>query len=68
MHANRSVMTSQEFVVLSTKLVKDLKEWVAEASKDDTLSPADLALLQEAMKVVERVTYTEAEIKPDSAN
>jgi hypothetical protein len=47
---------------------KDLTAWVAEASKDDTLSTSDLALLQSAMKVIERVTYQETEIKPDTAN
>ena len=61
-------MTAAEFVKLSTALVQDMTKWVAEASKNDTLTPADLALLQAALKVVERVTLTEAASKPDTAN
>lgn len=37
------------------------------ASKDETLTASDLAMLQAAMKIVERVTYKEAEKKPDTA-
>ena len=61
-------MTSGEFAVLSTHLFTDLTKWIAEASKDGTLSASDLAMLQAAMKIIERVTYREAEIKPDGAN
>ena len=61
-------MTAAEFAALSTHLFKDLTTWVAEASKDETLTASDLAMLQAAMKIVERVTYTEAEKKPDTAN
>jgi hypothetical protein len=39
-----------------------------EASKDETLTASDPAMLQAAMKIVERVTYKEAEKKPDTAN
>ena len=61
-------MTSTEFAALSTTIFHDLKKWVEEASKGDTLSAADLAVLQAAMTIMERVTYVEAEIKPDTAN
>jgi hypothetical protein len=61
-------MTSAEFAALSTQLFTDLTKWVTEASKDDALAAADLAMLQAAMKIIERVTYKEAEIKPDTAN
>ena len=61
-------MTATEFADLSTRVFKDLTTWVAEASKDDTLSTPDLALLQSAMKVIEQVTYKETELKPDTAN
>ena len=61
-------MTSPEFVALSTKLVSDLKSWIEEASRDETLATADLVLLQETLKIVERVTYTGMESKPDTAN
>ena len=60
-------MTSPEFVALSTKLFTDLNNWITEASKDE-LSASDLALLQAAMKVIERVTLSGAETKPDTAN
>lgn len=47
-----------------------MRSWIVEASKDESLSPADLVLLQETMKIVEKVTLTEAtiEAKPDTAN
>ena len=61
-------MTSAEFAALSTRMFSDLKKWVEEASRDDSLSSADLAVLQAAMGIIERVTYTETEIKPDTAN
>jgi len=61
-------MTAQEFLDLSTKLFNDMKAWVAEASKDDTLVPSDLAMLEAAMKIVERVTLREVETKPRTAN
>ena len=61
-------MTAAEFASLSTRVFRDLAAWVAEASKDDTLTTSDLALLQSAMKVIERVTYQETELKPDTAN
>ncbi len=61
-------MTSAEFAALSTNLFSELTKWITEASKDETLSVSDLAMLQAAMKIIERVTYMEAEIKPDGAN
>ena len=61
-------MTSAEFAALSTTIFNDLKKWVGEASKGDALSAADLAVLQTAMTIMERVTYVEAETKPDTAN
>jgi ribosome-binding protein aMBF1 (putative translation factor) len=61
-------MTAQEFLVLSTKLFKDMKSWIAEAAKDDGLSPSDLAMLNASMKIVERVTLKEAEVKPETNN
>ena len=62
------IMTSAEFAALSTTIFNDLKKWVEEASKGDTLSAADLAVLQAAMTIMERVTYVEAEVRPDTAN
>ena len=61
-------MTSAEFAALSTNLFTELTKWITEASKGETLSASDLAMLQAAMKIIERVTYKEAEIKPDGGN
>ena len=61
-------MTAKEFLDLSTKLFTDMKAWVAEAAKDDALSPSDLAMINASMKIVERVTLKEAEIKPKTDN
>ena len=61
-------MTAKEFLDLSTKLFNDMKAWIAEASKDDSLSVSDLAMLNASMKIIERVTLKEAETKPDTAN
>jgi len=47
-------MTAQEFLSLSTKLFNDMKAWVAEASKTDTLVPSDLAMLEASMKIVDQ--------------
>ena len=61
-------MTAQEFLDTSTKLFRDMKIWITEASKDDALTPSDLAMLNAAMKIVERVTLKEADVKPQRAN
>jgi hypothetical protein len=45
-----------------------MKDWIAEAAKDSTLSPSDLAMLNASMKIVERVTLKEAAIKPETNN
>jgi hypothetical protein len=63
-----ATMTAKEFLDVSTKLFTDMKVWIAEASKDDALSVSDLALLNSAMKIIERVTLKEAAAKPDKAN
>jgi hypothetical protein len=61
-------MTSQEFVALSVKLFNDMKTWIEEASKGESLSPSDLALLNSAINILERVTLLEADRKPETAN
>ena len=58
-------MTAQEFLDLSTKLSADMTAWVAEAGKDKAFSPADLATLSAAARIVERVTLREIALKPD---
>lgn len=54
-------MTPQAFLDLSTKLVKDMKEWIPEAHKGGAMSESDLAMLNGAMKIIERVTLKEVE-------
>ncbi len=61
-------MTAKEFLDLSTKLFADMKAWIGEAAKDDTLSASDLAMLSASMKIIERVTLKEVEIKPETSN
>ena len=61
-------MTSQEFVELSSKLFKDMATWIEEASKGGSLTTSDLAVLNSAMTLVERVTLREADQKPETAN
>ena len=60
-------MTTQQFIDLSTKLFNDMKAWVAEAGRNDSLSPSDLATLEASMKVIERITLREADVTPDIA-
>jgi hypothetical protein len=61
----RMNMTAKEFLDLSTKLFSDMNAWISEAAKDDTLSASDLAMINASMKIVERVTLKEVEIKPE---
>lgn len=61
-------MTAAEFVALSTTLIKDINTWVTEASRDGSLSPGDLALLEATLNVISKVTIKEAEVKPDRAS
>ena len=56
-------MTPQAFLDLSTKLCKDMKDWIAEAHKGDAMTESDLALLNGAIKIIDRVTLTETENK-----
>ena len=61
-------MTAKEFLDLSTRLFGDMKAWIAEAAKDDTLSASDLAMLSASMKIIERITLKEVETKPETSN
>ena len=54
-------MDARQFLDLSTKLFADLKRWVEEAGAHHALSPSDLALLRQAMGIVERVTLRETD-------
>jgi len=49
-------MTSQDFLQLSTRLVKDVKEWSEEATRLDALSAEELAVLHRAAEIVDRST------------
>ena len=56
-------MTSQEFLDLSTKLCNDLKSWLAEAGKDESLSPDHLATLNSTIEIIDQVTLREVQKK-----
>ena len=61
-------MTAKEFLDVSTKLFADMKVWISEVSKEGALSASDLAMLNAAMKIVERATIETAGDKPQQAN
>ena len=48
--------------------MNDISAWVAEASRDGSLTPGDLALIEAALNVISQVTIKEAETKPDLAS
>ena len=56
-------MTPRDFLDLSTRLCKDLNAWVAEAHKSQAMTESDLALLNGAIKIIDRVTLAETENK-----
>ena len=56
-------MTPQAFLDLSTRLCKDLNAWVAEAHKSQAMTESDLALLNGALKIIDRVTLAETDSK-----
>ena len=45
-----------------------MRNWIAEAAKNGTLSASDLAMLNASMKIVERITLKEADAKPRTSN
>lgn len=53
-------MTPTEFLDLSTRLCKDLKDWTEEMSQADKMPPEYLESLKEAYGVIERVTLSAA--------
>jgi len=61
-------VTAAEFAGLSAQLLGDMRDWIAEASKDETVSSSELAVLQTAMMIIERGTFKGTETKPDTTN
>jgi hypothetical protein len=59
-------MTPQAFLDLSTKLCKDLKEWIAEATKDEVVSAEYLATLNSAVEIIDQVTMKDVRQKTDT--
>ena len=49
-------MTSQQFIDLSTRVVKDLKAWSEEATRRTVVPPVDLEELERAAAIIDRVT------------
>jgi hypothetical protein len=60
-------MDAPEFAALSALLIKKFQTWIEEASKD-VLSAGDLAILTQALTIIEQKTYRAVETKPDTAN
>jgi hypothetical protein len=56
-------MTAQEFLDLSTRLAKDMKEWIVEAGKDGVISAEYLATLNSAAEIIEQVTLKDVRAK-----
>jgi hypothetical protein len=61
-------MNAPEFAAVSAQLISALKTWIAEASKDAVLSDGDLAILTQALTVIEQKTYRAVDAKPDTGN
>jgi hypothetical protein len=67
--SGEALLTAKEFLDTSTKLFADMKLWIEEASKEGAaLSASDLAMLNAAVKIVERATLKATEIKPERPN
>jgi hypothetical protein len=49
-------MTSQQFLELSTRILNDLKAWSQEATRLTLVPPIDLAELERAAAIIDRVT------------
>jgi hypothetical protein len=58
-------MTSQQFVELSTRLMKDMKAWSEEATRRAAVTPEHLTALERAVEIVDRVTVDAAAVSPD---
>jgi hypothetical protein len=56
-------VTPQAFLVLSTRLCTDLKDWITAAHQDGALSESDLGLLEATIKIIERATLKDVEGK-----
>lgn len=57
MHAE-TLMTNEMLLELSTRLVKDLKDWSEEATRRDAIPPEQIEILRAAAEIVDRVTVT----------
>jgi hypothetical protein len=60
-------MTSQQFLALSTRVVKDLKAWSEEATRRSPVPPVDLAELERVAAIIDRVTTDAIAANPDQA-
>ena len=59
-------MNSQAFLDLSTKLCKDLQNWIAEASRDGELDAHRLSVLNDAIEIISQVTLQDVADRPDA--
>lgn len=56
-------MTARQYLQLSTQLMGDLQHWILESAEHQALSQADLETLDDATRILERVTLGQAESK-----
>jgi hypothetical protein len=59
-------MKPQDFLDLSTKLCKDLKDWIAEAHRDGELAEHHLNVLNSAIEIINQVTLQDVANKTDT--
>ena len=59
-------MTSQQFLDLSTRIVKDLKAWSEEATRRTLVPPIDLEELERVAAIIDRVTTNAIATGPES--
>lgn len=57
-----------DFVKLSTALVKDMREWIQQASLRDSLSEQQLVMLNNAADIIDSATTAVAVTAPDPAD
>ncbi len=59
-------MTSQQFLDLSTRVVRELKEWSEEATRRTVVPPVDLEELERVAAIIDRVTTNAIANAPDA--
>ena len=55
---------SSELVEMSSKLVKNLKDWIEESDRNGSLSAPDVAMLNSAVRFFEKIGLGRNDMKP----